>query len=52
VYHAIDPANPDQPAVEARKRPMLIDRLEWHDGWPRIAGDEPSAGVLTAPVIP
>jgi arabinan endo-1,5-alpha-L-arabinosidase len=51
VYHAIDPANPDQPAVEARKRPMLIDRIEWKDGWPRVARDEPSAGVQSAPVV-
>lgn len=36
VYHAIDPENPDQPAVDARKRPMLIDRIDWTDGWPGL----------------
>jgi len=52
VYHAIDPESPDQPAVAARKRPMLIDRIEWVDGWPRIAGDQPSSGPVAAPVSP
>jgi hypothetical protein len=49
AYHAIDPAHPDQPAVDARKRPMIIDRLDWVDGWPEVAGDSPSSGPTTAP---
>lgn len=50
IYHAIDPGDPYQPAVDAVKRPMLIDRIEWVDGWPRIANDSPSSTQLPAPV--
>lgn len=52
VYHAIDPTSPDQPAVDARKRPMLIDRIDWVDGWPRIANETPSHRLVPAPVAP
>jgi arabinan endo-1,5-alpha-L-arabinosidase len=52
VYHAIDPLNPDQPSVAARKRPMLIDRLDWIDGWPKVNGDIPSSGPVGASSIP
>ncbi|MDQ3778160.1 MAG: family 43 glycosylhydrolase, partial [Actinomycetota bacterium] len=41
VYHAIDrndpylaPAEPGLPNIN--QRPMLIDRLEWVDGWPSV----------------
>lgn len=50
IYHAIDPDDPFQPAVDAVKRPMLIDRISWIDGWPAIANDSPSSDSQTAPV--
>jgi arabinan endo-1,5-alpha-L-arabinosidase len=36
VYHAVDTRNPGQP-VNTR-RVMLIDRIVWRDGWPRVLG--------------
>ncbi|MDG9719762.1 family 43 glycosylhydrolase [Streptomyces sp. DH24] len=39
VYHAIDRANPylDEP-YGINRRPMLMDRLDWADGWPVVRG--------------
>lgn len=31
------------------KRVFLIDRIDWRDGWPRIAGDGPSTTMVKAP---
>lgn len=59
VYHAIPEADPDFPAltgangqtVRLTKRPMLIDRLDWIDGWPVVnAGAGPSVEPTAAPV--
>jgi arabinan endo-1,5-alpha-L-arabinosidase len=44
VYHAIDRKQPylDQP-YGINRRPMLLDRLDWIDGWPTVrAGAGPS----------
>jgi len=49
VYHAIDRRDPylEQPNPNMiNKRPMLLDRLDWVDGWPSVragrwASDEP-----------
>ncbi|MFC0006446.1 family 43 glycosylhydrolase [Micromonospora siamensis] len=52
VYHAIDRADPylDEP-FGINERPMLIDRLDWVDGWPTVnAGAGPSDGPRPAPV--
>ncbi|MEV5767559.1 family 43 glycosylhydrolase [Micromonospora sp. NPDC052213] len=52
VYHAIDRADPylDEP-FGINERPMLLDRLDWIDGWPTVnAGAGPSEGTRTAPV--
>lgn len=40
VYHAVDARRPRQkPADDLNtRRVMLIDRIEWKDGWPVIAG--------------
>lgn len=45
VYHAVDRERPrSRPTDEVNtRRVMLIDRIEWVDGWPRIADDGPSA---------
>lgn len=52
VYHAIDRADPylDEP-FGVNERPMLLDRLDWVDGWPAVnAGAGPSEGPRPAPV--
>jgi len=45
LYHAIDPRR------AARARVMLLDRIGYRDGWPRIAGDRPSHLPQKAPAI-
>ena len=49
VYHAVDAANPrlKEGADVNTRRIMLIDRIVWADGWPRIDG--PSEGPRPAP---
>ncbi|WP_130013459.1 family 43 glycosylhydrolase [Serinicoccus sediminis] len=52
VYHAIDK---DEPWLTdpfgINRRPMLLDRLDWIDGWPRTrAGAGPSEGPQPLPV--
>ena len=39
VYHAIDRGDPylDEP-FGINERPMLLDRLDWVDGWPTVRG--------------
>jgi hypothetical protein len=52
VYHAIDRADPylDEP-FGVNERPMLIDRLDWIDGWPTVRGGRwASEGAEPAPV--
>jgi arabinan endo-1,5-alpha-L-arabinosidase len=52
VYHAIDRARPylDQP-YGINRRPMLLDRLDWIDGWPVVrAGAGASQSPQPAPV--
>ncbi len=52
VYHAIDRADPylDEP-FGINERPMLLDRLDWIDGWPTVRGGRwASAGPQPAPV--
>jgi beta-xylosidase len=58
AYHAIPTDDPDFPPVDTRagtrslsKRPLMIDRLDWIDGWPVVnAGAGPSSGPRPAPV--
>jgi beta-xylosidase len=39
VYHAIDRADPYLDGTDGiNERPMLIDRLDWVDGWPTVRG--------------
>jgi arabinan endo-1,5-alpha-L-arabinosidase len=55
AYHAINVARPYlETAVDgdrAVRRVMLIDRLTWRDGWPRVEGGTPSASARPAPRI-
>jgi arabinan endo-1,5-alpha-L-arabinosidase len=49
VYHAVDRRRPrSRPDADINsRRVMLIDRLTWENGWPRIEG--PSEGPRSAP---
>ena len=55
-YHAIDQGDPYLEApnpLAINKRPMLLDRLDWVDGWPSVragrwASDEPQPAPVTA----
>jgi arabinan endo-1,5-alpha-L-arabinosidase len=52
VYHALDRNKPwlTEP-FGINRRPMLLDRIDWIDGWPRTrAGAGPSEGPQPAPV--
>ncbi|HEX8283180.1 MAG TPA: glycoside hydrolase family 43 protein [Pyrinomonadaceae bacterium] len=53
AYHAINVGRPYlEKAVggdRAVRRVMLIDRLEWRDGWPRVEGGTPSSSPAPAP---
>ena len=52
VYHAVDARRvrfKDSEEVNTR-RIMLIDRIEWVHGWPRIASRSPSSGPQPAPL--
>lgn len=50
VYHAVDRNDPYfEGAVGFTKRPVLMDQLEWADGWPSVSG--PSYTPKPAPQI-
>jgi arabinan endo-1,5-alpha-L-arabinosidase len=56
VYHAIDRRDPLLPPAQTirgdrrSRRVMLMDRLDYTDGWPRVAGGAPSTTPQRAPV--
>ncbi len=52
VYHGIDRTDPYLDGTDGiNERPMLLDRLDWVDGWPAVrAGRGPSEGRQEAPV--
>lgn len=51
VYHAVDRRDPYLTGTDGiPQRPMLIDRLDWIDGWPAVrAGQGPSNGLQPGP---
>jgi arabinan endo-1,5-alpha-L-arabinosidase len=51
VYHAVDTRRPrTKPTDDINtRRIMLIDRIVWIDGWPRILGDGPSISPQPVP---
>jgi arabinan endo-1,5-alpha-L-arabinosidase len=54
VYHAmdaIDVRRADRPAGAMAIRHMLLDRIEYRDGWPRVSGNSPSSSDRPAPTI-
>jgi arabinan endo-1,5-alpha-L-arabinosidase len=52
LYHAVDTRRPRlHPNSEANtRRVMLIDRIVWQGGWPRVAGNGPSTEPQPRPV--
>ena len=51
VYHAIDPNRKLGPNDDLQRR-LLIDPLEWVDGWPRVRDGHPSSGQQQGPAQP
>jgi arabinan endo-1,5-alpha-L-arabinosidase len=53
AYHAIDVKRPyleeAMSGDRSVRRVMLLDRLTWRDGWPRVEGGSPSASAAPAP---
>jgi arabinan endo-1,5-alpha-L-arabinosidase len=52
LYHAVDSRRPRSTSTADvnTRRVMLIDRIVWRDGWPRIEGDGPSTGARPRPI--
>jgi hypothetical protein len=52
VYHALDRSDPYLDGTDGiNERPMLLDRLDWVDGWPYVRADRgPSDGPQRGPV--
>ena len=51
VYHAIDPAKMYIPGTNNNvRRPLLIDKLVWTNGWPSVEADAPSRADKPKPV--
>lgn len=53
LYHAVDSRRPrSKPTDEVNtRRIMLLDRIVWRDGWPRIEGNSPSTDPRPAPAV-
>jgi arabinan endo-1,5-alpha-L-arabinosidase len=50
LYHAIERERPRADSG-ATRRPMLIDRIVWQDGWPTVEDGVPGEGSRRGPVI-
>jgi arabinan endo-1,5-alpha-L-arabinosidase len=54
LYHAVNPERrhfEDLPRDGTSPRVMLLDRIVYRDGWPRIEGDQPSNTPRDRPAI-
>jgi arabinan endo-1,5-alpha-L-arabinosidase len=53
LYHAVDSRRPrSRPTDDVNsRRVMLLDRIVWKDGWPRVEGKGPSSGPRSAPAM-
>ncbi|MCC3373571.1 family 43 glycosylhydrolase [Cohnella sp. REN36] len=50
VYHAID-INYPKFGHGVTRRPLMIDKLVWKDGWPSVEGAVPSNGEMPGPIF-
>lgn len=50
LYHAIDLSNPYLPGG-ATRRPLLLDKINWVNGWPEINGGLPGNSIQISPKI-
>ena len=50
LYHGIPKSDPllDN---GASRRPLLLDKIIWENGWPKIQGEEPSLATQQGPVF-
>ncbi len=51
VYHAIDPARRDGSHQDLQRR-LMIDPIQWTDGWPRVLDGHPSTDARRGPPEP
>jgi arabinan endo-1,5-alpha-L-arabinosidase len=53
LYHGVDVRRPrSKPTDDVNtRRVMLLDRLEWRDGWPEIRGKSPTSTPQVRPVV-
>ncbi len=53
LYHGVDRLRSrDKPADDVNsRRVLLLDRLEWVDGWPRVRNLAPTSGSQDGPVV-
>lgn len=53
LYHAVDTRRPRaKPGDEINsRRVMLLDKLIWRNGWPRVAGQGPSTAFSASPRV-
>ncbi|MET3196472.1 family 43 glycosylhydrolase [Gottfriedia sp. OAE603] len=51
VYHAIDVEEATLNENNATRRPLMIDKLIWNNGWPHVKNNEPSTTKQPVPVI-
>lgn len=49
LYHAIDRAQPRHQNGKGTRRPLLLDKIEWVNGWPVIGQGQPSLTPQEAP---
>ncbi len=50
LYHAVEKMNPYLPGG-ATKRPLMLDKVVWENGWPKIKNNQPGSGIQQGPVF-
>ena len=50
LYHAILKNNPKVPSG-ANRRVLMLDKLNWVNGWPTLTNSEPGEGTMAGPVF-
>jgi arabinan endo-1,5-alpha-L-arabinosidase len=53
LYHGVDVRRPRSKASDDvnTRRVMLLDRLQWRNGWPEIAGKSPTSTPQIGPLV-